>query len=136
MKLACFHANKNRMENILYAWAVARGIYIIVFCDKILMMLANRRNYGLRVERIHFMNSVRLFPGKYSCSIDCFLELLVTYLGRIRSLSFGGTEFFNLIQSVSARVDLQLQIYMRYWIKISVFKRNRVCLSTKYLPIT
>jgi len=35
-------------------------------------------------------------------NILVFVFYLVTYLGRIRSLSSGGTEFVNLIQSVPA----------------------------------
>jgi len=41
------------------------------------MMLANRRNYDIRVEQIYFTSSVRLFPGRYSYANDCFLELFI-----------------------------------------------------------
>lgn len=39
---------------------------------------------GRRISLFHFMNSVRLYPGVYSCSIDSFLGTMGIYYGTDR----------------------------------------------------
>ena len=65
---------------------------------------------GNRIRKLHFINSVRDRQGKYSCAIDCFLELWVNVLGRIPCLSRGGNEFLNRLRYLIREYDELLQI--------------------------
>ena len=39
-------------------------------------LIANR-HYMMLIEKLHFLNSSRLVPGKFSCAVDCFLEIWI-----------------------------------------------------------
>ena len=53
----------------------------------------------------HFLNSIQHFEGRYFCFVDCFLEVWMSIVGRLPSLSRGGDEFTDRLAQVIRRYD-------------------------------
>lgn len=57
------------------------------------------------IREVHFMNSVRLYPGKYSCAIDSFLEIWFNKLAYTNLALHDSNEFFALLRLAKAQYD-------------------------------
>ena len=69
------------------------------------MLKASYQN-SFRTNQLHFMNSVRIFPDRYSCAIDSFLELWLNKLALLPNISNGNENmFFELLAFAKVQYD-------------------------------
>ena len=84
-------------------------------------------NNHVTCSKLHFLNTVRHFPEKYSCAIDSFLEGWIACIGNLQAVHNNNyNEFFNRMSSVSLLIFLQGNLYGYDQLEDAILEIDRV----------